>query len=37
MRAYIESAVEEVMSYSPPGSTVPDDLRAPRWTWNGPA
>ena len=35
MRAYIEWAVDQVMSFSPPGSEVPQDLPAPRWSWDG--
>jgi hemoglobin len=36
LRAYMEWASAEVMSYSPPGSTVPADVRVPRWGWDGP-
>jgi hemoglobin len=35
LRAYMEWAVGEVLSYSPRDSTVPDDLPVPRWGWNG--
>lgn len=35
LRAYMEWAVAEVMSYSPADSTVPPDLPVPRWTWDG--
>jgi hemoglobin len=35
LRAYMEWAVAEVMSYSPRGSTVPADLLVPRWSWDG--
>jgi hemoglobin len=34
MRSYIGWAVGEFMSYAPAGSTVPDDLVVPRWTWD---
>ena len=36
LRAYMEWAAPEVMSYSPPGSEVPAEARVPRWGWNGP-
>lgn len=36
LRAYMEWAVQDVLSYSPPGSRVPADLRVPRWGWDGP-
>jgi hemoglobin len=35
LRAYMEWAVSEVLSYSPPGATVPPDLPVPRWSWDG--
>jgi hemoglobin len=35
LRAYMEWATEEVMSYSPPDAQVPPDLSVPRWGWNG--
>jgi hemoglobin len=35
LRSYMEWAVAEVLSYSPPGSTVPADQPVPRWSWNG--
>lgn len=35
MRAYMEWAVGEVMSYSPRGSQVADGLAVPHWTWDG--
>jgi hemoglobin len=35
LRAYIEWAVDEVMSYSPSDSRVAADLPMPRWGWNG--
>lgn len=36
LRAYMESAVGEVMSYAPDGSVVKSDLPTPRWGWDGP-
>jgi hemoglobin len=36
LRAYMEWAVQEVLSYSPNGSEVPTALPVPRWSWNGP-
>ena len=36
MRSYIEDATREVMSYAPPGSTVPEAVKVPRWSWDGP-
>ncbi len=36
LRAYMERAVDEVLSYGPPGSTVAAGLPVPRWGWNGP-
>ena len=36
LRAYMEWATSEVIAYSPVGSTVPDGLRLPRWSWDGP-
>jgi hemoglobin len=33
--AYIRYAVDDVMSYSPEGSQVPDGLPVPRWGWDG--
>jgi hemoglobin len=35
LRAYMEWAVHEVLSYSPPGSTVPPGARIPHWSWSG--
>jgi len=35
MRAYMEWAVAEVMSYSPKDARVPPKLPTPRWGWNG--
>jgi hemoglobin len=36
LRSYMEWAVRDVDSYSPAGSTVPQGLRVPRWSWDGP-
>ena len=36
LRAYMEQAVGEVISYSPQGTAVPADLPFPRWSWGGP-
>ncbi len=35
MRAYMEWAVDEVMSYAPRDAEVPAGLRVPRWSWDG--
>jgi hemoglobin len=35
LRAYMEWAVDEVMSYSPAESSVAEGLPTPRWGWNG--
>jgi len=35
LRAYMEWAVGEVLSYSPQESRVPAGLPVPRWGWNG--
>jgi hemoglobin len=35
LRAYMEWAVAEVVSYAPPGSEVPSSAPVPRWSWNG--
>jgi len=35
LRAYMEWAVGEVLTYSPRDSTVPDGLLMPRWGWDG--
>jgi hemoglobin len=35
LHAYMEWAVDEVQSYSPPGSEVPAVMLMPRWGWNG--
>ena len=37
LRAYMEWATEEVMSYAPAESQVPSELPVPRWGWSGPA
>jgi len=35
LRGYMAWAVAEVMSYSPRGSVVPENLVVPRWSWDG--
>lgn len=35
LREYMEWAVEDVIKYSPKGSTVPESLTVPRWSWDG--
>jgi hemoglobin len=35
MRAYMEWAVAEVISYSPKDARVPAGMATPRWGWNG--
>jgi hemoglobin len=35
LRAYMEWAVHEVLSFSPAGSQVPAELPVPRWGWDG--
>ena len=35
LRKYMEWAVRDVLSYSPPGSAVPGGLEVPRWSWSG--
>jgi hemoglobin len=35
LRAYMEWAVAEVVSYSPPGTEVPPSVPVPHWSWNG--
>jgi hemoglobin len=35
LRRYMESAVGEVISYTPAGASVPAGLEIPRWSWNG--
>jgi hemoglobin len=37
MRSYMQSAVDEVLRYGPPESTVESGLPMPRWSWSGPA
>jgi hemoglobin len=36
LRAYMEWAVGEVLSYAPREAQVPRDLPVPRWSWTGP-
>ena len=35
LRSYMEWATDEVLQYSPMGSTVPAELPTPRWDWDG--
>ena len=35
LRAYMEWAADEVMSYSPKDALVPAELAMPRWSWEG--
>jgi hemoglobin len=35
LRAYMESAVDDVLAYSAEGSVVPPDVPMPRWSWDG--
>ncbi len=35
LRAYMEWAVADVMSYAPVDAAVPEALAIPRWSWNG--
>jgi hemoglobin len=35
LRSYMEWAVDDVLAYSPEGSTVPGGLPVPRWSWDG--
>ncbi len=35
LRAYMQWAVEEVLSYSFPDAAVPAGLAMPRWSWEG--
>ena len=35
LRAYMEYAVAEVLKFGPSDSTVPDELKLPRWNWDG--
>jgi hemoglobin len=35
LRAYMEWAVADVMSYAPPDAVVPDQAPLPRWSWDG--
>ncbi len=35
LRAYMQWAVDEVLSYSPFDATVPTGLAMPRWSWYG--
>jgi hemoglobin len=35
MLAYMRWAVDDVLVYSPVGSSVPSDLAMPQWSWDG--
>jgi hemoglobin len=35
LRAYMEWAVNDVLSYSPRGSEVPSSMPVPHWSWSG--
>jgi hemoglobin len=35
LRSYMEWATQEVLSYAPNGSRVPEQMPVPRWSWNG--
>ncbi|HZK72554.1 MAG TPA: group II truncated hemoglobin [Clostridia bacterium] len=35
LRAYMEWAVKDVLSYTPPGSQVAEAQVVPRWSWKG--
>jgi hemoglobin len=35
LRSYMEWAVKDVLACSPQGSTVPDHVEVPRWSWGG--
>ena len=35
LRAYMEWAVADVLSYAPAGSVVPAGRPVPRWSWSG--
>jgi hemoglobin len=35
LRRYMEWAVADVLSFSPPESRVPAELPVPRWGWDG--
>jgi hemoglobin len=36
LRAYMEWATADVMSYAPRSAVVPDRAAVPRWSWDGP-
>lgn len=36
LRSYMESAMAEVLEYSPSEAEVAPGLRVPRWSWDGP-
>jgi hemoglobin len=35
LRSYMEWAVKDVLSYTPPGSRVAEAQAVPRWSWKG--
>jgi hemoglobin len=35
LRDYMQWAVDEVMTYDPPESVVPEGLAVPHWSWDG--
>jgi hemoglobin len=35
LRAYMDSAVAEVVAYSPPGTEAPKNAPVPHWSWAG--
>jgi hemoglobin len=35
LQAYMRWAVDDVLSYSPPDTKVPERLAIPRWSWTG--
>jgi hemoglobin len=35
LRTYMEWATQDVLSYSPAGSKVPDNMAVPKWSWDG--
>ena len=36
LRAYLEWAVEEMLSYPERNAAIPTDLPMPHWDWDGP-
>ena len=35
LRSYMEWATRDVLHYAPRDAVVPEDMKVPRWTWNG--